>query len=508
MDLLNHLLQQEKKDKNTILCIDNGNSVNNNEYRLYSLDELLNRVEQFRVELSENNVAEQGNRYFALFMSNSLDSLCLLIALSVLRCSVVLLPPNLKKNEVDALLGRAKVCSIIVPNNIGVSILDEDISRTVLSNKRYSVYNTRYDVNRIESVTKEPTVCQLTSGSTSPSSKISIRTWSAVIEEALVVKKQLKYQTNDVVLVNSAISHSYGLVGGILSSLLSGSLIILPLVMDHLNLMKEYCPMITMMFGIRNSYHWLIDNKVPKSIDVNHLRIAMCAGSSIPQTVAVKLREKTGIVLCSNYGTTETGTITIDITNYNHNNLLNTQQQIDHTTKVHLGPILPHLKYKFEPTEIGQDELILKSSCISIGYINSESIDLATDNDGWFHTKDHVVPANDNSNQHQQQITYFYHHRIRYLRNLKTNQLIDPYLVEKNVLLEFKNQILDVVLTEIQGQFKIHITISDKLSNFENTLNQLTIYITTNFPNIQPFSISIEEVLPYSPAGKLLLKYL
>ncbi|EFA84480.1 hypothetical protein PPL_02514 [Heterostelium album PN500] len=565
--LYNRLINRYKNNSNSsskecIICVESG-LIGKNEDRIFNQKDLIDRCNQFIDDIKPLISNQTIIPYFALFMSNSFDSLCLLIALSALYktvdqatgsetncyCSTILMPPNLKRDEITTLMNRSKVSTIIIPNDIGInhdtfiqttttttttpssSITTSKIT-LIYSNNRFSIYKTEYIMNRVgEVVADEPTVCQLTSGSTSPSSKISIRTWKSIIEEAEVVAKQLDYTAEDTILVNSAISHSYGLVGGIVSSLLSESLIILPISLDHLyqidnlsidsnnnnNKLK-----VNIMFGVRSSYHWLAERVLlPRclfeSLEASTLRYAMCAGSMIPADLIVQLRSKTGIQLRSNYGTTETGTITIDTTTTGNRSDDENDNVNVSSVGIRLGQLLPHFQYRLSSTEINQDELLLKSTCLSRGYIKDDHIELATDKENWFHTKDHITIA---SSKEDQQINIFYYqNRIRYYKyknNSNNNDVFDPVLIEKQLLVHFNNIISDIVLVE-DKIFKCYITLvnnnnqsnSNDINSFKKSITlDIEQYISVHQPLLTPITIVIEEILPYSPAGKLLLKYL
>ncbi|GAM17091.1 hypothetical protein SAMD00019534_002660 [Acytostelium subglobosum LB1] len=521
-----------------IICLESGNKVD--VYRHFSIGDIIERSTLMSEQLSKH----LNDKFVALFMTNTFDSLCLLLALEFVGASVVLFGANLKPSETLSLLDRARTPYIIVP--AGIQLAEGSLPTTALvcQYDRYRVLRTEWtDVNRIREVTDQPSVCQLTSGSTSRSSKISIRSWPGIVGEAVAVASVLDMKREDVVLVNSAISHSYGLVGGIISSLLCQSLIVLPMSsLSDLDVIEKLHPnlLINLMFSVRNSYLWLSQQQqLANCINNKHLRMAMCAGAPLLADLGQALQDKHGIRLRANYGTTETGTITIDVVS-------DSTSVIGHP--VPLGPLLPFFESRLEDITTsmssgatGQSdaprELWLRSPYSSLGYLGDNGdIRQAVDAEGWFHTKDAVSTTTTTALTRID--TLWYHHRIRMV-NISSNNgnddeevVVDLNAIEGYILQKFGHHssgggvVKDVVLVDDNNTLTLHVVVvvadniqihdkatrtlpnqDDLLDHIRQCLDSLLLRFTHSKATI-PTSVVFDAHLPYSPAGKLLLKYI
>eukprot|EP01133_Synstelium_polycarpum_P020698 gene20698-24857_t len=399
-----------------------------------------------------------------------------------LKCSVLSLSV-LGEAETTQLINRSKPVHVIVPTDVpytGPSV------STIQTCAQFTVHRTGVSSNRMrDRFTDVPTLCQLTSGSTSASSKISIRTWDGILEEGIVIEKWLSMVPEDAVYINAGISHSYGLVGGALSSILAGSTLVMLLAMDHLPMLPTNCPPPTLLYGIRSTYLWLLDNLSP--IDLSSTRHALSAGASFPEDLKQSIAKKHNIDVRQDYGTTETGTITIDT-------------DTSPTSSSRLGQVLPHLEFKISSSTLGIDQLLVRSSTsVSQGYITDTDITPATDADNWFHTSDNVVIIGNNTLPRP---TIAYNTRIRLIKT-QSGEHIDPSVIEQSVLSTFSTTVDTAVLMP-----NLRLLIQPRPLQTPDLVAIQQHLLSKHPVSSTAFIVDTVNSFPYSPAGKLLHKYI
>ncbi len=153
-------------------------------------------------------------------------------------------------------------------------------------------------------------IAQLTSGVEYPS-KVAVRTHAAVWAEIERVAEAIDLTKRDAALVLSALSHSYGLIGGTLAPLCRGARVILggrrgP--EDVLRTARRERP--TVMFAVPLTYAGLAG--APGGWrHLASLRLALSAGAPLSRDVDERFAERYGRRVSQDYGTTEMGTISL-----------------------------------------------------------------------------------------------------------------------------------------------------------------------------------------------------
>ncbi len=155
-------------------------------------------------------------------------------------------------------------------------------------------------------------IAQFTSGQDSAPKRV-LRTQTAVAAEIRSLLATLPLTAHDRVLVASRISHSYGLIGGVLAALAAGAHAILAPGADAaavLTLAQQHKP--TVLLGVPPLYRNLLKHDLHDLQDrLATLRLALSAGAPLPDTTAVAFRDRTGLTIQQDYGATECGTISL-----------------------------------------------------------------------------------------------------------------------------------------------------------------------------------------------------
>ncbi|MET8980054.1 fatty acid--CoA ligase family protein [Streptomyces sp. NPDC004539] len=174
----------------------------------------------------------------------------------------------------------------------------------------------------------------------------------------------------DRVLLLSSTAHSFGLVGGLLHSLVSGATVVFaPRVSarDILRTAAEH--RVTTLFGVPMHYELLC--AAGTRPDLPDLRAAVSGGEQMPPQVAARFAELYGVRVGESYGTTETGVVAMDVSG---------------ALRPAAGPPAPGIVVREQRGEL---EVALAQS----PYLHGTGGDQYTD--GWLRTRDRVTVAAD-----------------------------------------------------------------------------------------------------------------
>lgn len=311
---------------------------------------------------------------------------------------------------------------------------------------------------------------QLTSGSLGPS-RFAVRSGSGVRAEIDAVARRLRLDADDIVWCTSSISHSYGLVGGLLTPLMVGASVALGTAPQP----PPRLP-ITLLFGLAATYQALLRDTatVPALATV---RYALSAGAPIPAGLFDAFLAERGIPIRQDYGTTETGTISLD--------------SFEEPSPATVGAPLDHLEWRL--AEGG--ELVVRSLAVASHYLASGALVPLLDRHGWFHTGD--IAAFDGTN-------------LRLIRRLRPlipvpGGMIDPDHLER--VLESLPGVTEaaVLSTGSWRHSGIRAVVVAASLDAAAVLGQLR----ERVPPVElPDLVEVRSELPRSPAGKILRKYL
>lgn len=317
---------------------------------------------------------------------------------------------------------------------------------------------------------------QLTSGSTG-ASRLAARTRAGVLAELAAVGDRLQIDSGDRVLCASSIAHSYGLVGGLLAPLTRGAHISLATDAESAATAAiELCPAV--LFALPPIYSRWADGGLPPGL--SDVRIFLSAGSPLPAGLFDRWRERAGIPIRQDYGTTETGTITLDV------------DDRPHVTGV--GRPLPHLEIRLAAD--GPPEVQVRGKAVARGYLVGGVLEPCTDDGGWYRTMD--SGAWDGGQ-------LCLGPRLREPLH-SGHSLIEPARVEEAL------QRLPGVRTAIalsthaaDGHPAIRAVLVAPGLDASTAQHWCRAHLP---PSWQPVRIAIVDALPRSPAGKVLHKYL
>jgi long-chain acyl-CoA synthetase len=314
---------------------------------------------------------------------------------------------------------------------------------------------------------------QLTSGSLGPS-RPALRTWEGVGEEIESVVSAVGLGPSDVVLVTSTPAHSYAFMAGVLAPLSVGAQVVLA---PAASADPQACRP-TIILGLPAAYAAWATGYPPDALD--SVRFAFSAGAPLPDGLYATVKSKFGVPIRQDYGTTETGTISLDCAAV--------------PDPLSVGTVLPHLDLRLE-AEDDDGEIQVRGRAVARGYVSDGRLLPATDDDGWYHTLDTGTLDPDGRLRLRG--------RARSLLRSGT-QLIDPRVLEAAALRIPGVEEAVALQVEAPGGDAIKVVVTGTVRQ-----EDLDRWRREQWGDLAP-SILIEhrQTLPRSPAGKLLRKYL
>jgi long-chain acyl-CoA synthetase len=221
-------------------------------------------------------------------------------------------------------------------------------------------------------------LCHLTSG-TMGRAKLALRTRAAVRAEIDVLRRTLSLTHGDVALCTSAVSHSYGCIGGMLTPLLVGATVMLARNPDEMRAsLLEADPSI--VFGLGPIYAELLQDRSDLERHWRDVRFAFSAGAPLPAGLFERFLARFGVPIRQDYGTSESGTISLDLAAMPQ--LRSVGEPLPHT-RVRLRP---PMNIPLEPGEGG--EILVRSPALARGYLAGGTLSPCTDEFGWYNTQD------------------------------------------------------------------------------------------------------------------------
>lgn len=317
-------------------------------------------------------------------------------------------------------------------------------------------------------------VMQLTSGSLGPS-RPALRSWDGISEEIDAVVSAIGLSARDTVMVTSPPAHSYAFMGGILAPLSVGAHVVLAPAgaMD----LEQVQP--TIVFGLPAAYAaWA--TRYPQG-SLGSVRLAFSAGAALPEGLYDTVFHHLGVPVRQDYGTTETGTISLD-----------SGPLPDPLT---VGSVLPHLEYRFASATDREGEIEVRGAAVARGYVVGGRLLPCTDAEGWYRTLDTGFIGSDG--------------RLRL-----TGRIRPPLQLGA---LQFDARALEIaalgvpgvveavaigVVTETGDAVKVVVTGEPRQEDLDDWARRQSTDLGI------PLLVERREVLPRSPAGKLLRKYL
>jgi acyl-CoA synthetase (AMP-forming)/AMP-acid ligase II len=385
---------------------------------------------------------------------------------------VVPLSPRLPEARLRAALDWAGADLFLVPDdNHATARHTPDAGwRPAARMSRISLLERAPGAGRAATPLSPGSLIQFTSGSTG-SPQLAVRTREAVEQEIAAVTRRTAMSSADTVVCASSPSHSYGMVGGVLAPLVTGAtIVVVPGLVDLLHVPHHGA---TIVFGLWPAYAECVTRPYAGEFDAT--RLLFTAGSPPPAGLGDAVLAWCGRPLRADYGTTETGTISLD------------------TASPPAGAVgipMPHLEVRVTNCRVhgGRDEIQVRPRA-TVGYLGPAGFSDALDEAGWFHTRDAGQIARDGM------LTVG--DRLRAPVRLRGRSL-DPAAIEAAI--EAIGGVREAVVYATSGRVTA-LVVAPELH--ESTIRAAL--VESGFP--VPDVVELTPMLPRSPAGKILPRY-
>lgn len=160
---------------------------------------------------------------------------------------------------------------------------------------------------------RDRVLCLFSSGTTGKPKRIE-RTHGQVAREVKTLAATLRITGDDRVIGVAPFSHVNGLVRSMITSLASGAVLV-PVPQYERRQVGQTIERhrISVFIGVPFMFAMLGDTRWPRPVDFSSLRICVSASAPLKQETVQKFHERYGIAIRQLYGTTETGSIAVNV---------------------------------------------------------------------------------------------------------------------------------------------------------------------------------------------------
>ena len=434
--------------------------------------------------LRELNVPSKS---YILMVQNDLESAGCIIAASELSHVVVLLPAATRKDLLAYVVQQTSISTIVDPTN-------RLVTRHGLGESELLPCDSEWIAQLLR---EGGGVYMLTSGSTG-TSKIVACTWTSMCAQGSATQECMFRSRPCRFVLASSIAHAYAinaLFAIKMSPFGETSELVLSNRMDAL-LDSIACPApgkVTIVFGTPGTYAAL-NTCAPVKLNVD---LAYSAGVAMPEKQRLELKEKFGLALLQNYGSTETGGISAE-------------GIVDSGCSAPCNPLLasvghlwPGAVVRLDPPSVGivcpageVGELVVRTPWQCKGYVEAGAL-IPISCDGYYRTSDggDLIDS-----------FIFVGSRLRppvMLRIGGLTALIPRHEIEEVLLAHPTGEISDVLIPTQQPSHKIPVVVF-----FVTTLScdEVAAYCSATLPAglTCVWEFRIVDHLPCSAAGKLM----
>ncbi|AXI77273.1 class I adenylate-forming enzyme family protein [Peterkaempfera bronchialis] len=239
----------------------------------------------------------------AVQMIPSFTYLWTVLALWTRGAQVILMDPRLTRTEVERLLNLCEPQFLISSGSSGAI-------RVVFQGE----CEVQVEVRRSGHPAGNPHVLlQFSSGSTGYPKVIGRTADSLLAELASFAKLPEMPRAGERVLLGNSLTHSFGLIGGVLHALGAGATLVFTTnAQPRAMLSTLAASQANVLFGV--PFHFELLTRVPEPLPLPALRIAVSGGEALRPEVYEQFHERYGVRIGQAYGMTETGIIATDLT--------------------------------------------------------------------------------------------------------------------------------------------------------------------------------------------------
>lgn len=294
------LMQNVKSIPDKIALIDNGEEIS---YSAFG-----EAVHAMEAEVSKLLSEREP---IGICLRNSAEFLSCLCAADKLNHPALLLSVGFRRNEMLYHLESAHTRYVVCFEEM--NMIFEELGGLLVRNYG-KLYFFKFPIEiDLTEYKEDDYICQLTSGSQGES-KGAMRTKQQVWQEIQETVTMTGLNEKDIFLTMPPLSHSYGLIAGGLLPLCFGATLILGkqfTAVGTVNAISKYH--VTTLFLVPFMYELIVSTKYSDKPDFSSLRMCFSAGAILSEQVMLRFHELSGLYIQSDYGSTETGVMCINM---------------------------------------------------------------------------------------------------------------------------------------------------------------------------------------------------
>lgn len=275
-------------------------------------------------ELLEKRIRSQAARLYArgvrkgdrvaLFFPNGFDFVSTFFSIISLGAVAVPLNHQYQQNEVVNILEACGVSLIVTSPDFASSrsdrLLDQDAANLFLWDNQTDAYegDLTFEIDP-----DSPAMYQLTSGSTGKPKRIA-RTHANLLFEVNALVQTFNITHEDRLLGVAPFSHVNGLMRSMMASLRAGATLY-PIANFERHAVIEAIEKnrISVFIGVPFMFSILAKTNFRRQPDLSSLRLAVSASAPMPKRLNQQFHERFGMYVRQLYGSTETGTISVNL---------------------------------------------------------------------------------------------------------------------------------------------------------------------------------------------------
>lgn len=332
---------------------------------------------------------------------------------------------------------------------------------------------------------------QYSSGSTGMPKRI-VRSHANLVAEADHFVRTVGLTASDRILAVVPLFHAHGFANCLLAAVRSGAAMVLCPKFQRARVMKiiqmegvTIFPGVPFMFGILAS-----STSLPPISAT--LRLAFSAGAPLSREIFTGFRDKFGVSVRQLYGSTETGSISINLESCEGGRWASVGRPM-HGVEVR---VVDQEGHPVEPNQ--QGEVIVRSAAMAIGYARAEEHSASAFRDGYYWTSDLGYLDPDGNLYLTGRTTIF----------IDTGgHKVDPVEVER--VLERHPKVAQSVVIGVKGRYGRQVVKAVIVAKESCSAEELAVWCRAELADFKtPRLIEFRREIPVSPLGKVLRKYL
>ncbi|GFN32227.1 class I adenylate-forming enzyme family protein [Paenibacillus xylaniclasticus] len=269
--------------------------------RQLTYGQMIDRISEYKTNLLQRGITERS--VVALCLPNSFTFIYLFLALADIGAKVMLIDPRIQGPE------RTKRFEKLEPN-----WLIESREMLILHNFYEEVPYNISALNRAELLLNDEALLQFSSATTGEAKLIGRSSRSVEREIVATLAVPHGIESGDKVLVLPSLSHTYGLITGLLQSLYAGATAVFSSIKTAQIVEQIVEVGVTIIYGVPFHYDLIL---LSKKAQLRSVRAAVSAGERLPDKTHSSFYQRFGISIGQQYGMTEAGIITVDFLGQN-----------------------------------------------------------------------------------------------------------------------------------------------------------------------------------------------